>query len=36
LSWLAKTPEAALKGVRKVVADIVDDMQHAGEAQHWV
>ena len=32
LSWLAKTPEAALKGVRKVVADIVDDMQHTGEA----
>jgi len=22
LNWLAKTPEAALKGVRKVVADI--------------
>jgi predicted HicB family RNase H-like nuclease len=28
---LAKTPEAALKGVRKVVADIVNDMQHTGE-----
>jgi predicted HicB family RNase H-like nuclease len=26
LSWLAKTPEAALKGIRKVVADVVADM----------
>jgi predicted RNase H-like HicB family nuclease len=31
LSWLAKTPEAALKGIRKVVADIVNDMQSTGE-----
>ena len=31
LSWLAKTPEAALKGVRKVVADSVDDMKSTGE-----
>ena len=31
LSWLAPTPEAALKGIRKVVADIVNDMQSAGE-----
>ena len=31
LSWLAKTPEAALKGIRKVVADIVVDMQSTGE-----
>lgn len=31
LSWLAQTPEAALKGIRKVVADIVYDMQNAGE-----
>jgi predicted HicB family RNase H-like nuclease len=23
LSWLAKTPEAALKGIQKVVADVV-------------
>ena len=30
-SWLAKTPEAALKGIRKVVADIVEDMLNAGE-----
>jgi predicted HicB family RNase H-like nuclease len=27
LSWLALTPEAALKGVRKMVADIVQDME---------
>lgn len=26
LSWLATTPEAALKGIRKVVADVVEDM----------
>ena len=31
LSWLAKTPEAALKGIRKVVADIVEDMLRTGE-----
>ena len=31
LSWLAKTPEATLKGIRKVVADIVEDMQRNGE-----
>ena len=31
LSWLAKTPEAALKGIRKVVADIVEDMRTTGE-----
>lgn len=27
LSWLAKTPEAALKGIQKVVADVVADME---------
>ena len=27
LSWLAATPEAALKGVRKMVADVVQDMR---------
>ncbi len=32
LSWLAKTPEAALKGIRKVVSEIVDDMQNTGES----
>jgi len=31
LSWLAKTPEAALKGIRKVVADSVNDMKNTGE-----
>ena len=31
LSWLAKTPEAALKGIGKVVADVVADMQASGE-----
>ena len=31
LSWLARTPEAALKGIRKVVADVVKDMQESGE-----
>ena len=32
LSWLAKSPEAALKGIRKVVAGVVADMQSSGEA----
>ncbi|MDI6734921.1 MAG: toxin-antitoxin system HicB family antitoxin [bacterium] len=31
LSWLAETPELALKGIRKVVADVVMDMQGNGE-----
>ena len=31
LSWLATTPEAALKGIRRVVADAVEDMQAHGE-----
>ena len=31
LSWLAKTPEAALRGITKVVADVVVDMQASGE-----
>ena len=30
LSWLAKSPEAALKGIRKVVAEVVADMQTEG------
>jgi hypothetical protein len=29
---LAKTPEAALRGIQKVVADAVTDMQASGEA----
>ena len=32
LSWLAPTPEKALRGIRKVVADVVADMQSNGEA----
>ena len=32
LSWLAKKPEAALKGIRKLVEDVVKDMQNEGEA----
>jgi predicted HicB family RNase H-like nuclease len=31
LSWLANTPEAALKGIRKVVNEVVADMLSAGE-----
>jgi predicted HicB family RNase H-like nuclease len=31
LSWLAKTPEAALRGIQKVVAGVVADMQAGGE-----
>ena len=32
LSWLAGTPESALKGIRKTVADVVDDMRANGES----
>jgi predicted HicB family RNase H-like nuclease len=32
LSWLAKKPEAALKGIRKLVKDVVKDMHKGGEA----
>jgi len=31
LSWLAKTPEKALKGIQKIVADVVADLQASGE-----
>ena len=31
LSWLADSPEEALKGIRSVVADVVADMQAEGE-----
>jgi predicted RNase H-like HicB family nuclease len=31
LSWLANTPEAALKGIQKVVAQVAADMQASGE-----
>ena len=32
LSWLAETPEAALAGIRQVVAEAVADMAASGEA----
>jgi predicted HicB family RNase H-like nuclease len=32
LSWLARTPEAALKGIRKIVAQVVRDMRQRGES----
>jgi len=31
LSWLAKSPEAALKGIRRVVAKAVQEMESNGE-----
>ena len=31
LSWLAATPDAALKGIRRVVAQSVEDMRNSGE-----
>ena len=31
LSWLARTPEAALHGIRKIVEEAVTDMQSNGE-----
>lgn len=32
LSWLASSPEAALRGIRTVVAEVVQEMQANGEA----
>lgn len=32
LSWLAASPEAALKGIRNVVAEVISDMMHNGES----
>ena len=32
LSWLASSPEAALRGIRTVVAEVVRDMKSNGEA----
>ena len=32
LSWLASSPEAALRGIRTVVAEVAKDMQANGEA----
>jgi len=31
LSWLAALPEDALRGIRKVVADVVADLKASGE-----
>jgi len=31
LSWLSRTPEAALRGIRRVVAEVVKDMEENGE-----
>lgn len=31
LSWLAKTPETALKGIRETVSDVIDDIKKSGE-----
>lgn len=31
LSWLASTPEAALAGIRQVVADVVSDLEASDE-----
>jgi predicted HicB family RNase H-like nuclease len=31
LSWLANSPEAALKGIRNVVKDVIMDMRKEGE-----
>ena len=32
LSWLAATPEAALAGIRQLVADVIADLERNGEA----
>ena len=31
LSWLSKSPESALKGIRKIVAEIINDMKANNE-----
>ena len=31
LSWLAKDPQAALRGIRKLVQDVIRDMRKEGE-----
>ena len=31
LSWLEGTPEAALRGIRRLVADVIADMEQQGE-----
>ncbi len=32
LSWLAASPEAALKGIRQVVSDVLAEMKASGDA----
>jgi predicted RNase H-like HicB family nuclease len=32
LSWVAATPEEALSGIHKIVADVIVDMQSSGES----
>jgi len=32
LSWLAGSPEAALKGIRRIVKKAVEDMERSGES----
>lgn len=32
LSWLSSTPDASLKGIRKLVEDVVKDMRQNGES----
>ena len=31
LSWMAKTPEAALRGIRRLVSEVVTDLEAEGE-----
>ena len=31
LSWLAQSPEAALKGIRKLVSEVISDLRKNGE-----
>jgi predicted HicB family RNase H-like nuclease len=31
LSWLAKSPQSALRGIRKIVDDVIKDMERSGE-----
>ena len=31
LSWLGKTPESALKGIREIVENVIKDMRQTGE-----
>jgi len=32
LSWLAKDPQAALRGIRKLVHEVIEDIRREGEA----